>query len=181
MSIIRHPTAQYARRRTVAIRRFLNRHSIARSNYDYSDISPGCGHARLIASINYMPYKHKLHPFAHIYNGTFITDFILCVAAAQMEGEKSVRWMRACHLLTSVYPFPSSVIEPTRCRTNRGTSLGDRDELVCPKLAVVTPGNRLPIEETSDGCCSPSCIVHKDAWYVSTVYGRSRAVEGHHT
>ena len=68
--------------------------------------------------------------------------------------------------------------EPTQCRANRVTSLGDRDELVCPKLAVVTPGNRLPIEETSDGHCSTSCIVHKDAWYVSTVYGRSHAVEG---
>ncbi|KAL5489244.1 hypothetical protein EMCRGX_G018314 [Ephydatia muelleri] len=56
------------------------------------------------------------------------------------------------------------VTEPTQCRANRETLLGDRDELVCPKLAVVTPGNRLPIEETSDGCCSPSCIVHKDAW-----------------
>ncbi|KAL5489251.1 hypothetical protein EMCRGX_G018321 [Ephydatia muelleri] len=47
----------------------------------------------------------------------------------------------------------------TQC-SDRATSLGDRDELVCSKLAVVTPGNRLPIEETSDGCCSPSCIVH---------------------
>ena len=84
-----------------------------------------------------------------------------------MEGEKSVRWMYACLLLTSVYPFPSSVTEPTQCRANRETLLGDRDELVCPKLAVVTPGNRLPIEETSDGYCSPSCIVHKDAWYVT--------------